>query len=32
VQVMQQPSSVASHLHIPIVRLQQHIIMPFMMQ
>jgi hypothetical protein len=29
---MEQPSSVASHLHMPIVRLQQHIIMPFMMQ
>ena len=28
-QVMQQPSLVISHLHIPIVRLQQHTIMPF---
>jgi hypothetical protein len=32
VHVMVQPSSVGSHLHMPIVRLQQHIIMPFMMQ
>jgi hypothetical protein len=32
VQVMQQPSSVGSHLHIPIARVQQHIIIPFMMQ
>jgi hypothetical protein len=30
VQVMQTPSLVASHLHMPIARLQQHIIMPFM--
>jgi hypothetical protein len=28
-QVMQTPSSVISHLHIPIVMLQQHTIMPF---
>jgi hypothetical protein len=32
VQVMQTPSLVMSHLHMPIVRLQQHIIMPFIMQ
>ena len=30
VQVMQQPSFVISHLHMPIVRLQQQTIMPFM--
>ena len=29
---MQTPSLVISHLHMPIVRLQQHIIMPFIMQ
>ena len=29
VQVMQTPSSVISHLHMPIVRLQQQTIMPF---
>ncbi|WP_406697410.1 hypothetical protein V5E97_00990 [Singulisphaera sp. Ch08] len=29
VQVMQQPSSVISHLHMPIMRLQQQTIMPF---
>jgi hypothetical protein len=29
VQVMQTPDSVASHLHIPIIRLQQHAIIPF---
>jgi hypothetical protein len=29
---MQQPSLVISHLHIPIVMLQQHTIMPFIMQ
>ena len=32
VQVMQQPSSVISHLHMPMVRLQQQTIMPFIMQ
>jgi hypothetical protein len=32
VQVRQQPSLVISHLHIPIVRLQQQTIMPFIMQ
>ncbi|MFO0824309.1 MAG: hypothetical protein U0792_14545 [Gemmataceae bacterium] len=32
VQVMQQPSVVNSHLHMPIVMLQQHTIMPFIMQ
>jgi hypothetical protein len=32
VQVKQTPSLVISHLHMPIVRLQQHIIMPFIMQ
>jgi hypothetical protein len=32
VQVMQTPSLVVSHLHIPIVRLQQQAIMPFIMQ
>jgi hypothetical protein len=31
-QVMQQPSLVMSHLHIPMVRLQQVTIMPFIMQ
>jgi hypothetical protein len=30
VQVMQTPSLVGSHLHMPMARLQQHIIMPFM--
>jgi hypothetical protein len=30
VQVMQTPSFVGSHLHMPIARLQQHIIIPFM--
>ena len=29
VQVMQQPSAVISHLHIPIIRLQQQTIIPF---
>jgi hypothetical protein len=32
VQVMHTPSLVISHLHRPIVRLQQHTIMPFIMQ
>jgi hypothetical protein len=32
VQVMQQPSFVISHLHIPIMRLQQQTIIPFIMQ
>jgi hypothetical protein len=32
VQVMQTPSSVGSHLHRPIVKLQQQTIMPFNMQ
>ena len=32
VQVMQTPSLVISHLHMPIVRLQQQTIMPFIMQ
>jgi hypothetical protein len=32
VQVTQQPSFVISTLHAPIVRLQQHTIMPFIMQ
>jgi hypothetical protein len=32
VQVTQTPSLVDSHLHIPIVRLQQQTIMPFIMQ
>jgi hypothetical protein len=32
VQVTQQPSVVISHLHMPIVRLQQQTIMPFIMQ
>jgi hypothetical protein len=32
VQVRQQPSLVISHLHMPIVRLQQQTIMPFIMQ
>jgi hypothetical protein len=32
VQVITQPSLVISHLHAPIVRLQQHTIMPFIMQ
>ncbi len=32
VQVMQTPSLVISHLHIPMVRLQQQITMPFIMQ
>jgi len=32
VQVMHTPSSVASHLHRPIVRLQQQTIIPFNMQ
>ena len=31
VQVTQTPLSVISHLHMPIVRLQQHTIMPFIM-
>jgi hypothetical protein len=31
VQVMDMPSLVMSHLHIPMVRLQQQIIMPFIM-
>jgi len=29
VQVMRTPSSVISHLHMPIIRLQQHTVMPF---
>jgi hypothetical protein len=32
VQVMQTPLSIISHLHMPIVRLQQQTIMPFIMQ
>jgi hypothetical protein len=32
VQVTQHPSLVISHLHMPMVRLQQHAIMPFIMQ
>jgi hypothetical protein len=32
VQVRQQPSAVISHLHTPIVRLQQQTIMPFIVQ
>ena len=32
VQVMQTPSLVGSHLHIAMAMLQQHIIMPFIMQ
>jgi hypothetical protein len=32
VQVTQQPSLVISHLHMPIIMLQQHTIMPFIMQ
>jgi hypothetical protein len=32
VQVTQQPSLVISHLHIPIIMLQQHTIIPFIMQ
>ena len=32
VQVMWKPFSVISHLHIPMVKLQLHIIMPFIMQ
>ena len=32
VQVMQTPSLVISHLHMPMVRLQQQTIMPFIMQ
>jgi hypothetical protein len=32
VQVMQTPSFVFSHLHAPIVMLQQHTIIPFIMQ
>jgi hypothetical protein len=32
VQVMQQPLAVISHLHMPIVMLQQHTIMPFIVQ
>jgi hypothetical protein len=32
VQVMQMPSSVMSHLHMPIVRLQQYTVMPLSMQ
>jgi hypothetical protein len=32
VQVMHTPSLVMSHLHMPMVRLQQHTIMPFIMQ
>jgi hypothetical protein len=32
VQVTQQPSLVISHLHIPIIRLQQQTIIPFIMQ
>jgi hypothetical protein len=32
VQVMETPSSVISHLHMPIIRLQEHTVMPFIMQ
>ena len=32
VQVTQQPSFIISHLHMPIMRLQQQTIMPFIMQ
>ena len=32
VQVMQTPMSVISHLHMPMVRLQQETIIPFIMQ
>ena len=32
VQVIVQPSGVMSHLHMPMVRLQQQTIMPFIMQ
>src|SRR5438105_5220811 len=32
VQVIQTPSLVCSHLHMPIVRLQQETVMPFIMQ
>ena len=32
VHMMQQPSLVISHLHMPMVRLQQHTTMPFIMQ
>jgi hypothetical protein len=32
VQVMQQPLAVISHLHMPIVRLQQHTVMPFIIR
>ncbi len=32
VQVMQTPSSVGTHLHIAIVKLQQQAIMPFIIQ
>jgi hypothetical protein len=32
VQVIVQPSLVISHLHMPIIRLQQHTIMPFIIQ
>jgi hypothetical protein len=31
-QVMQTPSLVASHMHMPIVKLQQHTMAPFIMQ
>jgi len=31
-QVTQTPSAVISHMHMPIVRLQEHIIAPFIMQ
>jgi hypothetical protein len=31
-QVTQTPSLVISHMHIPIVRLQQHTMAPFIMQ
>jgi hypothetical protein len=32
VHVMQTPFAVISHLHMPIIRLQQQTIMPFIMQ
>jgi len=32
VHVMQAPSLVISHVHMPIVRLHEHSIMPFIMQ
>ena len=32
VHVMQTPSLVGSHLHMPMARLQQHIVIPFMIK